>query len=145
MDGYVLTIWVVRVLFLALLYVFLFGVARTLIRDLRAAAREPVTDLGRLVVLASPSGEPAQGSSIGLDAITTLGRDVNNAIVVDDQFASAQHAVLTFRGRTWYVEDLKSTNGTFVNGVQVEGASPLGYGDELQLGQVRMRLERPRR
>jgi pSer/pThr/pTyr-binding forkhead associated (FHA) protein len=96
-------------------------------------------------VLASPSGEPAQGSSIGLDAITTLGRDVNNAIVVDDQFASAQHAVLTFRGRTWYVEDLKSTNGTFVNGVQVEGASPLGYGDELQLGQVRMRLERPRR
>jgi hypothetical protein len=41
MDGYVLTIWVVRVLFLALLYVFLFGVARTLIRDLRAAAREP--------------------------------------------------------------------------------------------------------
>jgi FHA domain-containing protein len=145
MDGYVLTIWVVRVLFLALLYVFLFGVARMLIRDLRAAAREPVTDLGRLVVLASPSGEPAQGSSIGLDAITTLGRDVNNAIVVDDQFASTSHAVLTFRGRTWYVEDLKSTNGTFVNGVKVDGVSPLGYGDELQLGQVRMRLERPRR
>ena len=70
---------------------------------------------------------------------------MNNAIVIDDQFASAQHAVLTFRGRTWYVEDLKSTNGTFVNGVQVEGVSPLGYGDELQLGQVRMRLERPRR
>jgi pSer/pThr/pTyr-binding forkhead associated (FHA) protein len=128
-----------------LLYVFLFGVARTLIRDLRAAAREPVTDLGRLVVLASPAGEPTQGASIGLDAITTLGRDVNNAIVVDDQFASAQHAVLTFRGRTWYVEDLGSTNGTFVNGVRVEGVSPLGYGDELQLGQVRMRLERPRR
>ena len=70
---------------------------------------------------------------------------MNNAIVVDDQFASAQHAVLTFRGRTWYVEDLGSTNGTFVNGVPVEGVAPLGYGDELQLGQVRMRLERPRR
>jgi predicted component of type VI protein secretion system len=118
MDGYVLTIWVVRLLFLFLLYVFLFGVARTLIRDLRQAA---------------------------LDPITSLGRDVNNAIVVDDQFASAQHAVLTFRGRTWYVEDLKSTNGTFVNGSQVEGVSPLGYGDEVQVGQVRMRLERPRR
>jgi FHA domain len=145
MDGYVLTIWVVRVLFLVLLYLFLFGVARMLVRDLRQAAREPVTELGRLVVLASPAGEPVQGTSIGLDPITTLGRDVNNAIVVDDQFASAQHAVLTFRGRTWYVEDLKSTNCTFVNGAQVEGVSPLGYGDELQLGQVRMRLERPRR
>ena len=146
MDGYVLTIWLVRILFLVLLYLFLYGVVRTLIRDLRQAAREPGTELGRLVVVASPAGEPAQGTSIGLDAITTLGRDVNNAIVVDDQFASAQHAVLTYRGRTWYIEDLGSTNGTFVNGVQVEGgASPLGYGDEVQLGQVRMRLERPRR
>jgi hypothetical protein len=145
MDGYVLTIWLVRILFLALLYLFLFGVVRTLVRDLRQAAREPSTELGRLVVVTSPAGEPAQGASIGLDAITTLGRDVNNAIVVDDQFASAQHAVLTFRGRTWYVEDLGSTNGTFVNGVPVEGVSPVGYGDELQLGQVRMRLERPRR
>ena len=145
MDGYVLTIWLVRVLFLVLLYVFLYGVARALIRDLRQAAREPGTELGRLVVVTSPSGEPAQGTSIGLDAITTLGRDVNNAVVVDDQFASAQHAVLTFRGRTWYVEDLASTNGTFVNGARIEGVSPLGYGDELQLGQVRMRLERPRR
>jgi FHA domain len=138
-DGYVLTIWVVRVLFLALLYVFLFGVARTLIRDLRAAAREPVTDLGRLVVLASPAGEPAQGSSIGLDAITTLGRDVNNAIVVDDQFASAQHAVLTFRGRTWYVEDLKSTNGTFVNDKRVSRHT-LADGDEVQIGETVMQF-----
>ena len=69
---------------------------------------------------------PPREARSRLDAITTLGRDVNNAIVVDDQFASAQHAVLTFRGRTWYVEDLNSTNGTFVNGQPVEGASPLG-------------------
>jgi hypothetical protein len=144
MDGFLITIWIVRLLFLALLYLFLFGIARMLLRDLSAAAREPTTELGRLVVVASPAGEPAEGSSLALDAITTLGRDVNNAIVVDDQFASSQHAVLTFRGRTWYVEDLKSTNGTFVNGSPVDGAEPLGYGDEIQLGQVRLRLERPR-
>jgi FHA domain-containing protein len=145
MDGFLVTIWVVRLLFLALLYLFLFGIARMLLRDLSAAAREPTTELGRLIVVASPAGEPAEGSSLGLDAITTLGRDVNNAIVVDDQFASSQHAVLTFRGRTWYVEDLKSTNGTFVNGSPVDGVVPLGYGDDIQIGQVRFRLERPRR
>jgi pSer/pThr/pTyr-binding forkhead associated (FHA) protein len=145
MDGFLVTIWVIRLLFLALLYVFLFGIARTLLRDLSAAAREPTAELGRLVVVASPAGEPAEGSTLAIDAITTLGRDVNNAIVVDDQFASAQHAVLTFRGRTWYLEDLKSTNGTFVNGQPVEGAIPVGYGDEIQVGQVRFRLERPRR
>jgi FHA domain len=145
MDGFVVTIWVVRLLFLALLYLFLFGVARMLLRDLGAASREPTTELGRLVVVASPAGEPAEGTTLALDAITTLGRDVNNAIVIDDSFASAEHAILTFRGRTWYVEDLGSTNGTFVNGAPVEGVTPLGYGDELQLGQVRLRLERSRR
>jgi FHA domain len=145
MDGFVVTIWIVRLVFLGLLYLFLFGVARTLLRDLGAAGREPSTELGRLVVVASPAGEPPPGSSLSLDAITTIGRDVNNAIVVDDQFASTEHAILTFRGRTWYIEDLKSTNGTFVNGVPVEGVAPVGYGDEIQLGQVRLRLERARR
>jgi pSer/pThr/pTyr-binding forkhead associated (FHA) protein len=145
MDPFVLTIWTVRILFLVLLYLFLFGIARTLLRDLRAAAAEPTAQVGRLVVLASPGGEPAQGTTLSLETITSLGRDVNNAIVIDDQFASAEHAVLTYRGRTWYVEDLESTNGTYVNGSPVDGVAPLGYGDELQIGQVRMRLERPRR
>jgi len=145
MDGFTITIWVVRILFLLLLYLFLFGIARALLRDLRAASREPTIELGRLVVVASPAGEPAAGTTLPLDAITTLGRDVNNAVVVDDEFVSAEHAVLTFRGRTWYVEDLDSTNGTFVNGSPVDGVAPLGYGDEIQLGQVRLRLDRVRR
>jgi hypothetical protein len=145
MDGFTVTIWVVRILFLVLLYLFLFGIARALLRDLRAASREPTLELGRLVVVASPAGEPAAGTTLPLDAITTLGRDVNNAVVVDDEFVSAEHAVLTFRGRTWYVEDLDSTNGTFVNGSPVDGVAPLGYGDEIQLGQVRLRLDRARR
>ena len=40
------------------------------------------------------------------------------------------------------MEDLGSTNGTLVNGVPVAGALPLGFGDELQIGDTRMRLER---
>jgi hypothetical protein len=144
MDPFLLTGWVVRLLFLGLLYLFLFRIARALVGDLRAAAREPGAELGRLVVVASPEGEPAEGTSLALDAIATIGRDVNNAIVVDDQFVSAEHAILTFRGRAWYVEDLGSTNGTFVNGAPVEGVVPLGFGDVIQAGQVRLRLERPR-
>ena len=144
MDAAVLAIWVLRLLFLALLYAFLWMVVRTLLRDLRSAAREPTRELGRLVVVASPGGEPAQGSVFALDAITSLGRDVNNSIVLDDEFVSAEHAALTYRGRAWYVEDLGSTNGTYVNGSQVDGLSPIAFGDEVQIGQVRVRLERAR-
>jgi pSer/pThr/pTyr-binding forkhead associated (FHA) protein len=50
--------------------------------------------------------------------------------------------VLTFRGRSWYLEDLGSTNGSYINGHRVDGVAPMGFGDELQIGQVRMRLER---
>ena len=144
MDGLLATLWLFRLLFLALLYVFLFAVVRILLRDLRSAAREPGTELGRLVVIASPSGDPAVGTVFPLDAVTTLGRDVNNTIVIEDPFASTEHAVLTFRGRSWYLEDRASTNGTFVNGSRVEGVAPLGFGDELQVGMARMRLERAR-
>ncbi len=143
MDGFVLTLWLLRLLFLALLYVFLFAVVRVLLRDLRVASRGP-TELGRLVVVASPRGEPVPGATFPLDAVTTIGRDVNNSIVVDDPFASAEHGVLTFRGRAWYVEDLASTNGTYVNGIPVNGIAEIGFGDELQVGEVRLRLDRGR-
>ena len=145
MDPVVLSLWILRIGFLALLYLFLFAVVRVLVRDLRAAAREPSAELGRLIVVASPQGEPAAGTVFVLDAVTTLGRDVNNTIVVDDPFASSEHAALTFRGRTWYVEDRGSTNGTYVNGSQVDGLAPIAFGDELQVGQVRLRLDRARR
>jgi hypothetical protein len=145
MDGFLVLLWLTRVAFLLLLYVFLYRVVRVLLRDLGAATRERSAELGRLVVVASPAGEPPSGTAVSLDAITTLGRDVNNAIVIDDPFASSEHAVLTFRGRGWYVEDLDSTNGTFVNGSPVDGVAPLTFGDEVQIGQVRLRLERARR
>ncbi len=68
---------------------------------------------------------------------------MNNSLVVDDDFVSADHAVLTFRGRVWFLEDRGSTNGTYLNGQLVHGVVPLGYGDEIGLGAVRLRLERP--
>jgi hypothetical protein len=145
MDGFLVLLWAVRLLFLGLLYLFLFQVVRALVRDLRSATTSAVAELGRLHVLASPSGDPPVGASFSLDAITSLGRDVNNSIVIEDPFASQEHAILTFRGRDWYVEDLGSTNGTYVNGNRVDGVAPVGFGDELQVGQVRLRLERVRR
>jgi hypothetical protein len=145
MDPAVLAIWLLRLLFLALLYLFLWGVVRVLLRDLRMAAREPGIGLGRLVVTASPGGEPPVGAAFALDAVTTLGRDVNATIVLDDEFVSGRHAALTYRGRSWFVEDLDSTNGCFVNGTPVEGIAPVAFGDELQVGNVRLRLDRPQR
>ena len=51
-------------------------------------------------VLASPMGQPEPGVSIPLDAVTTLGRDVNSTVVVDDDAVADDHALLTYRGRS---------------------------------------------
>jgi hypothetical protein len=141
MDSLTLIVWGLRLTFIAGIYVFLWMVVRGLLRDLRAAAKDPAGALGRLVVIGS-GGAPVAGTVFLLDAVTTIGRDLGSSVVVDDPFASASHAVLTFRGRGWYVEDLGSTNGTYVNGATVTGTAPLGFGDEIAIGEVRFRLER---
>jgi hypothetical protein len=143
-DPFALSLWLLRVAFLGALYLFLFAVARLLLRDLRSVSETAPPELGRLVVVGSFDGGPPLGASYALDAVTTIGRDVNNTIAVDDPFVSAEHAVLTFRGRTWYLEDRHSTNGTYLNGAPVAGVAPLGFGDEVQVGRLRVRLDRPR-
>lgn len=145
MDALTVSIWLVRIAFLVLLYVFLWSIVRVLLRDLRAASAEPGAELGRLVTVESPVADPRVGSVFALDAVTTLGRDVNNTIVIDDTYVSSEHAVLSYRGRAWYIEDVGSTNGTFVNGGGIEGVQALGFGDDIQIGQVRFRLERSAR
>jgi hypothetical protein len=145
MDPFLIAMWVVRLSLVALLWIFLFAVARVLLRDVRRAAVEPGVELGRLVVVASPDATPPVGAAFAVDAVTTIGRDLSSTIVVDDAFASSEHAVVTYRGRAWFIEDRDSTNGTYVNGSLIEGVVPLAVGDEIQVGRVRLRLERGRR
>lgn len=131
--------------FVALLYVILLRFAGTLLRDLRSAEQEQLTSrsgIGRLSVLESPENEPPADTTIALGPINSIGRNVNNTIYVEDDFVSTNHAMLTFRGRSWFVEDQGSTNGTYVNGHRIDRPVALSFGDELMIGRVRMRLDR---
>ena len=131
--------------FVLLLYVILLRFARTLLRDLRSAEQEQLTSrsgIGRLSVLESPENEPPADTTIALGPINSIGRNVNNTIYVEDDFVSTNHAMLTFRGRSWFVEDQGSTNGTYVNGHRIDRPVALSFGDELMIGRVRMRLDR---
>jgi len=131
--------------FVALLYLVLLRFAGSLLKDLRNAEEVQVASrsgIGRLSVLESPEDEPPANSTIALGPINSIGRNVNNTIYVEDDFVSATHAMLTFRGRSWFVEDQGSTNGTYVNGHRIDRPVALSFGDELTVGRVRMRLDR---
>lgn len=140
-----LLLLVLQLAFLGLLYVILLGFSRSLLRDLRSAEVTQMASqsgIGRLSVVESAGEEPSVGTTIALGPINSIGRNVNSTIFIDDDFVSGGHAMLTFRGRSWFIEDQGSTNGTYVNGHLIDRAVALSFGDELTIGRVRMRLER---
>jgi len=95
----------------------------------------------RLVVQRSPSLEEGQEFPLN-SAPVTVGRGGQNDLVLDgDEFASARHARIELRGDGAWVQDLDSTNGTYVNGSRVAGAQRLGAGDVLRVGETDLRVE----
>ena len=138
-------LWVVRLAFLLLLYLFLIRAFRVLQRSL---AEERVTMAARsvglavLVVTASHSGGPRVGERLPLRAVNSVGRDAGNDVVLNDEAASAKHAVVSFADGEWWLEDAGSTNGTLLNGTRVWEKERLHYGDLVQVGRIALRLER---
>lgn len=130
-----------RIAFVAALYLFLLFLALLLRRELRrapaAAGERAPADL--LVMDPGETGLEA-GERLSLLTNTTVGRDVENDLVLDDTFISSEHANLQWNGSGWVVRDLGSTNGTRVNGEDVRRPTPIKLGDTLEFGRVRMKL-----
>ena len=78
-----------------------------------------------------------------LSEYATLGRDTANTIVLRDKAASAEHARLSPTGGGWQIEDLNSTNGTYVNGEHITRQS-LVNGDQIKIGSTLITFEDPR-
>ncbi|MDQ2740752.1 MAG: FHA domain-containing protein [Chloroflexota bacterium] len=130
-----------RVVFLAALYLFLIILALLLRRELRArgSTQEERAPADLLVVEPFESGLET-GERIPLLARTTVGRDEENDVVLSDTFASSHHARLAWNGRGWVLEDIGSTNGTYVNGQQINKASVVKPGDTIEFGRVKFKL-----
>jgi hypothetical protein len=148
-----------KIVFLVLLYLFVLRVIRSAGRQKPAPSQDSMiltpsaaaaAGLGRggssrrsvrLVVQRSPSLE--EGDEFPIDsAPLTLGRGgQNDLVLVGDEFASARHARIEPRGDGVWVQDLESTNGTFVNGTRVAGAQRLDPGDVLRVGETDLRVE----
>ena len=137
-----------RLAFAVLLYLFLLLVTVLAVRDLRSAARpeghaeEEPTGLGRLVVVESEVDGALVGQSFNLAPVTSLGRSPTNTVTLVDSYVSSDHALLSWRDERWWLEDLKSTNGTFVNRDRVRRPTEVGYGDLIQVGRTSLKLSR---
>ncbi len=139
--------------FLLLLWLFIFAAFRVVRADLfggrvgRVAsvpprAATPSKKRGSkgprtLVVTAGP----LTGTKITLGEQPILvGRADDSTLVLTDDFASSRHARLTNRGGQWYVEDLGSTNGTYLDQQRVQGPLLINPGQPIRIGQTALEL-----
>ena len=76
-----------------------------------------------------------------LRALTTIGRNVTNSIVINNNYTSASHAMFTRRGNQWWIEDLDSRNGTLLNDIPITDPAIVTPGDVVAIGDVIITLE----
>lgn len=89
-----------------------------------------------LIVLAGPD----KNKTASLGDQMSLGREVDNNLILSDPRASRHHARIVRRGQGFVVEDLDSANGVFINGRRISGSQPLNLGDKLAIGDTEMTL-----
>jgi hypothetical protein len=153
--------------FIAVLYLFLLWMARSALKDLRSAGRDPGGNgggapayedaTGMHVASSGLSGDGDIGaprlrveSAAGLrDGVAydlsdgaVLGRGDQVDIKLEDSFASTSHARLLPQGDVVVLEDLGSTNGTYLNGEPLRGPQPLHVGDRIRIGDSEFTFER---
>lgn len=144
--------------FLGVLYLFLLVVARSALKDLRGGrpaaqqgfagegtgihaapgARIAATDAALVVV---SGGGLSPGERIDLFGGVTIGRADDADVRISDRFASGLHCRVHTRGNVYYLEDLDSTNGTYLNGSELRGEDVLHDMDEISIGDTELRFE----
>ena len=138
------TLFFLRLLSALLLLAFMGGIAWVMVRELQeirllTSAEEEST--GRLLVLSTDAIEVEVGDAFPLRAVTGIGRGLDNTIIVNDDFSSIHHALITQRGRQWWLEDLQSSNGTLLNNEPVTQRIMVSRGDNITIGSTIFRLE----
>lgn len=130
-----LVLLIVRLLFVALLYLFLFAIMKTGIGLVRGQRKKE--KLWNLSVERGP--KELRGVSIAVHGPIIVGRSPGADIVIAAGYVSGRHARFSLMGQNLFVEDLGSTNGTTVNGMRITEPVALRSGDVVNVGDVAIR------
>lgn len=151
---------IIKVLFLALLWLFILSAVSVIRRDLFGKT-VPAQDQPQPRQLESPPppakrsrrtrGEPrvftiTQGSQAGQSAelaagTVMIGRGADCQLILDDDYVSTRHARVVSGDDGYYVEDLGSTNGTYVNGQRITAPTSIGLQDTVRIGKTVLKLQ----
>lgn len=133
---------IVKYFFVLIVYLFIFGIMRLIYLDIKSMSRKKTHSKGKHSYLKLLNRRENLSFKIDeaytLDRSLSIGREDRNGIVLGDPFLSKRHAQFTVKDGKVFLEDLKSRNGTFVNGNRLknEEVIALSDGDKIKMGNI---------
>ncbi|WP_294349168.1 FHA domain-containing protein [uncultured Clostridium sp.] len=124
--------------FIIILYVIIYYALKIMYKDVKGGGRRRTSQgkksYGIEVMEVVGNSNLKKGAVVPIRGIVTIGRKNDNSIVLSDQHVSSNHARFVIKNNILFIEDLNSTNGTYVNGKKVEGKVKLFGKDEIKIG-----------
>jgi hypothetical protein len=135
---------ILRIVSAILLLSFLGLIAWLIYQDLKttsALLSEGQRVRGTLTVTWEDSESEPAATQHPLLPITSIGRAKSNTLVIDDEYASSRHALLSLRGQQWWLEDLESRNGTLLNDSPLVAPAVVTTGDVITIGSTHVKID----
>lgn len=126
-------------IFIIILYVIIYYALKIMYKDVKNGGkkrRPPRTNgnYGLEIIKSGDANGLKEGSIIPIRSDLSIGRKDSNSIVMADQHVSGNHAQILVRNNGLFLEDLNSTNGTYLNGNKLKGRTKLSNKDEIRIG-----------
>ncbi len=131
--------WIIRYVFIILIYYFLFGIIRLIYLDIKSINRKGQgynNPYLKLINRKELLDFHVQEFYDLTEQTTTIGRRKYNSIQLLDKYISSNHAKIVMDEGEYFLEDLESVNGTYLNGTKIEDVVKLKKGDRIGVGQV---------
>ena len=137
--------FVFTIIFIIIIYFIIIYALKVMSRDVKlgnSRKKSEITDydLGLEVVNPGENNLLKKGSMVNIRGVISLGRKEDNTIVLQDKFISGHHAKIFIKNREYILEDLDSTNGTFLNGKRIYGRVRLEEEDEITMGSLTLKV-----
>ncbi|MEM7335496.1 MAG: FHA domain-containing protein [Chloroflexota bacterium] len=123
-----------------LLFCFVGGISWLIYRDMQVTAEslaQKSQPIGSIQLITPNQAEPMLYSLL---PVTTIGRSATNLVIIEDEFASNEHALLIRRGEQWWLEDLDSRNGTLLNDAVLAETAVVTPSDIITIGNTQLKI-----
>ncbi len=138
------TILILRIMGAIVLLAFIGLIAWMMLKDLQlltSKSASSFTSRGALIVVAEPTNGRPDGIFYPLYPVTTLGRSPANDVIINDDYTSSEHARISWLDSQWWLEDLGSSNGTYINDLPINKATVITNGDLITVGETQFRVQ----